>query len=235
MYRVRWLSVLLILATLPLGAEVFRTIPGSTAFFGSLRRAYHTAMTINGRKTEVEVFTTEDSYAKTMAGLESVMGGDGKADIRRGTSLATVRINKSNSRSTSYLVSELPDSGKTLVIRSDENTPIRRTEQAPEHRMTVAPAYPGSTPTFHAHDKGTGMEVQISESTDPSPLIMQHYDMQLRSSGWAPPLPMDQLPSQPGLSMYTRGNYEIMCVSAQRDSYRRTSTITLLHKQRSVR
>ena len=226
------LPILLILLALavPSGiARVFQRISAAQAV--ELKSAYKTQMKINGRDAMLHVDATYSSLNEVLAGLQASLDEAASYEVQRGRSMAIITVKLRNGRERRYLISELPETDRTIVMRSDSS----QTPRAPRHLMKVASEYPGSTPTYHAIDKGHAMEIQTATTGDPSQLVRDYYDALLQGQGWAPVMPMQDMHGPPGVMMYQRGGGQLLCVSASRDSYARRTTITLLHNRSGVR
>ena len=224
---------LLIAATAPAAARVFsrwgshRDVAAALANLGG-KSGYTAEISVNGQDGSAQVFRMPDSLRETIAALERRFTP--LTFTYAGGSMGIGTLVKDNVR-LFMIALRLGLSDHTVVMTvtltgaSGTAPPAAPTT----HLLTQLPEYPGSAPSFYAHDRNAGMRLAVATTIAQPEDVRRFYTQRLTQSGWKPALP-EGAGTPRELDMYLRER-ETCCVTATPSTTSRETRITLLHKE----
>lgn len=197
------------------------------------KSAYESAITLNGGKGDLRVYTFTRSPRDVAQALEKAFGVSGLSSGEDSMALATVR---SRGMVLRLIVVQLPGRDITLVfaVEQSEEEFARSSSPPDDASIGTIPAYPGSRALFRAEDLGSQTALVVSEARAPAADVRAFYRSRLKAEGWEPALPPPNGPgAEPPLGVYLRSG-QICCVLAEEKGFRGETRATILYKTEAI-
>jgi hypothetical protein len=190
---------------------------------------YDAAMTVNGGRGRLMVFSFDGALAETTRRLSGAFG----IDKFNGDSETMAIGSATSGDNVIKLIALSPGSEtQTLVFMFEQSSAdAKASGDVPQrHYMEVVSPYPGSDPVFYAKDDNTGMSLEISTTAAGAGDARAFFDSSLAGAGWKPAMPEQNS----GFAVFQRGS-EVSCVLIAADETTGRNRITVLHKPLEIK
>lgn len=195
--------------------------------------AYSANVSLNGGSGKMAVYSFHDDIIDVVNKFKKSVKFDKWAwnmgSMAKGTS-------SSGGKSYNYIITSFKGSSQTLVFLVEQTAIEAERSSSPpkEHMLKNIPSYPASTPEFFMKNKDTAAEISVASTTDPAHDVYSFYHLSLRAQGWISALPEKDLSKTQSLRFYIKGS-SMCCLMANSSGTDETTSITLLHKQPTMK
>jgi len=197
--------------------------------------AYDAAVTVNGGDGHLTVFSFGFPIGQTLQFLKRAFPS-GRFE-HKGGNMATGHV-QAHGHVLKLILVQPSGVGQTVVMNFEQTEREHKaTQRAPAmHRMKNISPFPGSQPTFYAHNEDTDVALETSTTPSDAREVQEFYHGELTRTGWHPALgPNAPLPhGQDGMTTYVKGG-RLCVVHVMRAANANESRIMVLHKRHGVR